>query len=91
LFFAVEVVGDSLLAFLDFSPFLDGVGLIEVSGGEDKVFVLTEAHLGVLGAGLGGEEGATPVEFFACGAVHEDFEDGFPGGGGGALAFGVDA
>ncbi len=88
--FAVEQVGELLLADGDALPGGDGVGLVEEAGVEDEILVLGEGHLGILGAGLAGELGADPVGLAFGGALEEGLGEGAIGGGGAGDAFGVD-
>jgi hypothetical protein len=53
---------DAFLALVDGPPRRDGVGQVEQPCLEHEAFVLAEGHLGVLGGGLGGEQGAAPAE-----------------------------
>ena len=59
---AVEEIDEALLLLADAFPRGDGIGVIEHAGAKDEVLVLAEAHLGVLGGGLGGELRAAPFE-----------------------------
>jgi hypothetical protein len=52
---------------------------VEVAGLKDELLVLREAHVGVLGAGIGGVGGADPPELLCRAAAHELLEPGAAG------------
>ena len=73
---AVEKVDVHLLTHAHFLPARDRVGVVEHAGGEDKLGEIGQAHVGVHGVGVGGEEGDAPVVGALGAALHALVERG---------------
>ncbi len=97
-----EPVDDALLVVVDLLPGGDGVRLVQLAGAEDEVGEIRRGHAGVLGVGVGGEEGEGPLELAAgiagevllqhlgAGLLHQDLAGGVDGGGGFGVGVGQD-
>ncbi len=60
--------------FRDFFPRGDGVWEVEEPGAENKILVIAEGHLSILGGTVGRKLGAGPTKLLLRGSFHEAFK-----------------